>query len=69
MFYFEGESYLLVVDYTSRFPAMCKLSSMTVQHVASHFKLIFSEYGWPDTLVSGNGPGYTADVFTNLVQE
>ena len=55
-FHFEGVSYLLVVDYTSRFPIVCKLNSMTAQHVASHFKLIISEYGWPDTLASDNGP-------------
>ena len=29
----------------------------------------FSEYGWPDTLVSDNGPCYTPVVFTNLMQE
>ena len=69
LFHFEGESYLLVADYTSRFPLMCKLSSMTAQHVVSHFKLIFSEYGWSDNLVSDNGPCYTVEVFTNLVQE
>ena len=69
IFHFEGVSYLLVVDYTSTFPIVCKLSSMTAQHVASHFKLIFSEYGWPDTLVSDNGPCHTAKVFTNLMQE
>ena len=51
------------------FPIVHTLNSMTAQHVASHFKLIFSEYGWPDTLVSDNGPCYTAEVFTNLVQE
>ena len=65
IFHFEGVSYLLVVDYTSRFPIVHKLSSMTAQHVASHFKLIFSEYGWPDTLASDSGPYYTAEVFTN----
>ena len=69
LFHFEGVSYLLVVDYTSRFPVMWKLSSMIAQHVTSHFKLIFSEYGWPNTLVSDNGPCYTAEVFTNLMQE
>ena len=67
--HFEGESYLLVVDYTGRFPIVCKLNSMTAQHLASHFTLIFSEYGWPDTLVSDNGPCYTVEVFTNLMQE
>ena len=42
---------------------------MTAQHVASHFKLIFSVYGWLDTLVSDNGSHYIAEVFTNLMQE
>ena len=69
IFHFEGVSYLLVVDYTSRFPMVCKLSSMIAQHVASHSKLIFSEYGWLYTSVSDNGPCYTVEVFTNLMQE
>ena len=42
---------------------------MTGQHIASHFKLICSEYGWPDTLVSDNGPCYTSEVFTTLMRE
>ena len=56
IFHFEGASYLLIVHYTSRFPVVHKLSSMTGQHVASQCNLIFSEYGWPDTLISDNGP-------------
>ena len=69
IFHFEGVSYLLLVDYTSRFPMVCKLNSMTAQHVTSHIKLIFSKYGWLDTLVSNNGPCYTPELFTNLMQE
>ena len=42
---------------------------MTDQHVINHFKLIFSEYGWPDTLVSDNGPCYASEVFTKIMQE
>ena len=42
---------------------------MSAQHIAEHFRLIFSEYGWPDTLVSDNGPCYVAEVFTNLMKE
>ena len=64
LFHFEGASCLLIVDYTSRFLVVCKLSSMTGQHVANQCKLIFSEYGWPETLISDNGPGHTADAFT-----
>ena len=69
IFHFEGESYMLLVDYTSHFPIVCKLNSMTSQHVINHFKLIFSEYGWPDTLVSDNGPCYASEAFTKIMQE
>ena len=69
IFHFEGGSYLLVVDYTSRFLVVHKLTSMTGPHIANQCKLIFSEYGWPETLVSDNGPCYTVEVFTNLMRE
>ena len=42
---------------------------MSAQHIAEHFRLIFSEYGWPDTLVSDNGPCYVAEMFTSLMKE
>ena len=42
---------------------------MLAQHITEHFKSIFSEYGWPDTLVSDNGTGYTAEAFSNLMKE
>ena len=69
IFHFKGASYLLIVDYTSCYPVVCKLTSMTGQHIASQFKLICSEYGWPETLVSDNGPCYTSEIFTNLMIE
>ena len=68
IFHFEGDSYLLLVDYTSRYPIICKLTSMTAQHVIGHLKVIFSEYGWPDTIVSDNGPCYTTEAFTKTMQ-
>ena len=67
LFHFEGASYLLIVDYTSRFPVVCYLSSMTGQHVANQCKLIFPEFGWPETLISDNGPCYTVDAFTSVM--
>ena len=42
---------------------------MSAQHITEHFRLIFSEYGWPDTLISDNGPCYAAETFTNLMKE
>ena len=49
IFHFEGASYLLVVDYTSKFPVVHKFTSMTGQHITTQCKLIFFEYGWPET--------------------
>ena len=69
IFYYESQPHLLIVDYTSRFPIVRKLKSMSAQHITEHFKSIFSEYGWPDTLVSDNGPCYTAEAFSNLMKE
>ena len=45
IFHFEGNSYLLLVDYTSHFPIMRKLKSMTTQNIADHIKQIFAKYG------------------------
>ena len=42
---------------------------MTAQHVIGHLKVIFSEYGWLDTIVSDNGPCYTSKAFTKSMQE
>ena len=67
LFHFESASYLLIVDYTSRFLLVVhKLSSMTGQHVANQCKQIFSEYGWTETLISDNGSCYTADTFASV---
>ena len=66
--HFEGAYYMLKVDYTSRFPIVHKLSSLTGVHVANQCKLIFSEYTWPETLFTENGPCYTSQAFTSVMQ-
>ena len=48
---------------------MRKLTSMTAHHIADHIKQIFAKYGWPDALVSENGPCYTSEIFKGLMAE
>ena len=67
LFHFEGVSYLLTVDYTSRFPVVHNLPSMSGQHVTNQYKLIFSEYGWQETLINDNGPFHSVDAFTSVM--
>ena len=68
IFHFQDASYLLIMDYTSRFLVVCKLSSMTGVHVTNQCKLVFSDYGWPDNLISDNRPCYTSQAFTSNMQ-
>ena len=41
---------------------------MTRKAIAHHMQSIFSAYGWPDTLVTDNGPFYTSKEFQLLMQ-
>ena len=68
IFHFESASYLLIVDYTNRLPVVHKLPSMTGLHIANQCKLIFSEHGWPETLITGNGPCYTSQALTSVLK-
>ena len=40
---------------------------MTGQHVANQFKQVISDYSWAETLISDNGPCYTVDAFTSVM--
>ena len=42
---------------------------MMAHHIADHCKQIFSEYGWPETLISDNGPCYAIKTFKKLMTE
>ena len=68
IFYFEGDNYLLIVDYKSQFPIISKLSSMTSKAIAHCMQAIFAKYGWLDTLVTDNRPCYTSKEFQMLMQ-
>ena len=68
IFHFEGDSYLLIVDYTCHFLIVRKLNSMTRKAIAHHMQSIFCEYGWLSTLVTDNGPCYTRKEIQTLMQ-
>ena len=41
IFHFKNESYLLLVDYTSRFPIVCKLTStMAQQNTCKYMQIV-----------------------------
>ena len=68
IFHFEGDSYLLITDYTSRFLIIRKLSSMMGKAIAHHMQAIFAGYRWPNTLVMDNRPCYMSKEFQMLME-
>ena len=58
LFELDKTSYLIVVDYFSRFPEVIRLTSTTSKSVITALKSIFSRYGVPATLLSDNGPQF-----------
>ena len=48
---------------------VAKLTSTTAASVISHLKSILSRHGIPETVMSDNGPQYSASVFTSFAEE
>ena len=62
----KGSSYLVIVDYYSRY---IELVSLTSSSTINHLKSIFARHGVPETVMSDNGPQYTAAVFKEFAKE
>ena len=69
LFAWEGMSYLLVVDYYSRYIEVARLSTTTSPAVITHLKSIFARHGIPEVFHSDNGPQYSADSFNQFAKE
>ena len=63
IFTFDNSNYLVVVDYTSKFRLIRRLSSMIAQAVTEMLKSIFAEYGLLTCIISDNGPCYISESF------
>ena len=68
LFEMGGNTYLVVVDYFSRFPEVQQLRSATSRSVISALKGIFGRHGVPETLMSDNGPQYVSAEFTEFAR-
>ena len=68
LFELKGETYLLVVDYFSRYPEIARLSSTTSLAVINVLKSIFARHGIPECVRSDNGPQYSSHEFSRFAE-
>ena len=55
LFEWKKATYLLIVDYYSRWIKIAKLTGLTANSVINHTKSIFARYGIPEKVISDNG--------------
>lgn len=63
LFELKGHSYLLIVDYYSRFIEVARLNRTTADEVISHTKGVFARHGIPEVVVSDNGPQFSSEAY------
>ena len=69
LFEWKQETYLLVVDYFSRYIEIARLNRPTTTEVVIHLKSIFARHGIPETLTSDNGPQYASQEFAEFAMD
>ena len=60
LFHLNNSTYLIVVDYFSRYPEVVQLSSTTSRSVIKALQAIFSRHGIPSVFMSDNGPQFSS---------
>ena len=68
IFHFQGANYLVLVDYTSKFLVVKQLRKIDQRAVTTALEEIFTERGYPDELVSDNGPCYRGEQFHEFLR-
>ena len=65
-FHFNGNTYVLICDYFSKFPFMFKAKT-SFWSLRDHLIDLFSIEGYPDEIVSDNGPPFNSKEFAKFL--
>lgn len=69
LFHFNGQDFLLIVDYFSRYPEVITLKSTTCSSVITAVKSVLARFGIPEVVRSDNGPQFAAAEFADFAQD
>lgn len=65
----KSEHNLLVVDYYSKLPEVIKLDNLSSANTIQYLKSLISRYGYPDTIISDNGPQFSSHEFRQFASD
>uniref|UniRef100_A0A3Q3IR53 Integrase catalytic domain-containing protein n=1 Tax=Monopterus albus TaxID=43700 RepID=A0A3Q3IR53_MONAL len=66
LFVLKGKTYLVVVDYFSRYVEVAQLCNTKSTDIIVQLKSIFAQHGIPEELMSDNGPQFSGQDFTQF---
>ena len=69
IFEWNKSSYLLIIDYYSRWIEIAKLRNMLSEEVFLHTRSIFARHGIPEMVISDNGPQFACDTYAKFAHE
>lgn len=69
LFACQGKDYLVVTDYYSLYPEVCRLNTTTAEAVITCMKAIFSRHGVASQVFSDNGPQFANEKFRTFAKE
>ena len=69
LFEWDKTTYLLIIDYYSRWIEIAKLTGLSANSVINHTKSIFARYSIPETVISDNGPQISSEAYAQFARE
>jgi transposase InsO family protein len=69
LFELKGKTFLVVVDYYSRWVELRHLKKLTSLHTINHIKSMFGVHGIPDVVVTDNGPQFSCAEFNQFASD
>ena len=69
LFEWKKATYLIIVDYYSRFIEVARLTRMTAEEVIRHCKSVFARHGIPERVITDNGPQFDSSAFRKFSKD
>lgn len=68
LFQWKQRTFLIIVDYYSRYVEVARLNRLSAEEVIKHTKSVFARHGIPELVISDNGPQYSSREYAEFAR-